>query len=155
MGVRILDLVAENQIALELSATTQTDALREVAELFQGHPEVTDLHAFYEEVMTREKISSTCTGNGVAFPHARTDHVKKIVGAIGRSPAGILFENGQRVHLLMMIGTPKVLVKDYLICLAAMARALRGPGVIEAAMQATTRPEFLHALSGPADAVQP
>lgn len=152
MGVSIPEIVTENQIALELSATRQADAFREVVELFQGNPNVVNVPAFYEEVMAREMVSSTCTGNGVAFPHARTDHVTKIVGAIGRSSAGITLDNGQRVHLIMMIGTPKALVRDYLLCLAAMAKTLRGPGLRESLLKAGTRQEFFQALTGRSDA---
>ncbi len=155
MPLRLLEIFGENQVELQLSATTQAEAFRELSELMRGHPDMLDLPAFQKEVLARESVSSTCTGNGVAFPHARTDAVRRIIGAIGRSPDGITLDNGQRVQLLVMIGTPKALVNDYLKCLASLAKTLRSQSVRDALLQPTTKAEFLHTLTDHTGAVQP
>ena len=46
---------------------------------------------FFELVMEREGKSSTVANGGVAFPHARTDLVERILLGIGRSKGGVTF----------------------------------------------------------------
>lgn len=147
MPIPITDLLKEQQIVLDITAPNESSALRTIVETFAGNAAVRDLPGFYEELIAREKIQSTVSGNGIAFPHARTDLVDDLVLAIGRSPGGIPFgESGQLAHLLFVIGTPKRLVRDYLVCIGALARVLRNPERREALMKATERREFLEIL---------
>jgi mannitol/fructose-specific phosphotransferase system IIA component (Ntr-type) len=44
---------------------------------------------FIDRVIAREQANPSEVEDGVAFPHARTDLVEKIVLAIGRSRAGV------------------------------------------------------------------
>ncbi len=65
-------------------------------------------------VLEREKVGSTGIGRGVALPHAKTSLVNKLVGAFGRSPAGIPFDavDGEPVYLVFLILAPDK--KEYL-----------------------------------------
>lgn len=147
MPIALADLLQENQVALDLRATTEAEALREIIGTLAGNPHVVDLEAFYREVLAREQQHSTAMGNGVAFPHARTDQVKEIVLAIGRSRAGIPVTNGSELlHLIFVIGTPKPLVSDYLVCIGALARLLKSDTVRAPMLVAETVPEFLAPL---------
>ena len=81
---------------------------------------------FYDELLARERVEPTTLGNGVAFPHARTDHVKRLVLAVGRSVSGVNFEtSGETIHFIFVIGTPRRMVTEYLALVGAMARLLR------------------------------
>ena len=114
MPSSISELLQEDQINLDLRDQTQSGALRELVDLFGNNPAVKDLNALHEALLSREKANSTVVGNGVAFPHARTDCVEKIVLAVGRSAAGVKFESSpDPVHLIFMIGTPKALISEY------------------------------------------
>ena len=64
---------------LELREGTAAEAILEIAELLRDHGHVQDYYKFADAVMEREGRSSTNTGEGVAFPHARTDLVERIV----------------------------------------------------------------------------
>ena len=65
---------------------------------------------FLNAVLERERLGSTAIGKGVAVPHARTHHIKKITIAIARLQDGIEFGSGDgsRVDLIFLLGTPKV-----------------------------------------------
>jgi mannitol/fructose-specific phosphotransferase system IIA component (Ntr-type) len=90
----------------------------------------------------------------VAFPHARTDHVKRLVLAVGRSRSGVNFENGgENIHFIFVIGTPRRMVTEYLALVGAMARILRQDEVREKLMQVKTPEEFLAALAEDPEAV--
>ena len=86
-------------------------------------------------------------GNGVAFPHARTDLVKDIVLGIGRSPDGVVFgENGELAHLIFVIGVPQRMVTDYLVCVGALARLTKDAATRTALMDAATARELVEIL---------
>ncbi len=147
MASSISDLLQEDQITLDLRDRTQSGALRELVDLFGDNPAVKDLHAFHEALLSREKANSTVVGNGVAFPHARTDSVNKIVLAVGRSVPGVKFESSpEPVHLIFMIGTPKAQISDYLVCIGSLARFVKDKAICDRLMQAKTPAEFIAVL---------
>jgi len=149
MAGSLTDLLSEKQINLDLRDQTQSGALRELVDLFAANPFVHDLEGFHEALLNREKVNSTVVGNGVAFPHARTDHVDKIVLAAGRSTQGVRFENSaEPVHLIFVIGTPKALISDYLVCVGALARTVKNKEMCERLMRAKTPTEFAQLLKG-------
>lgn len=150
MACSLSDLLSEKQILLELRETSHAPALRELVDLFAPNPSVNDLAGFHEALLAREKVSTTLVGNGVAFPHARTDCVEKIVLAVGRSAQGVKFDSSDEpVHLIFMIGTPKALVSDYLVCVGALARFVKNKTVCDQLMQAKTVEEFAALLRTP------
>ncbi|SDU04510.1 PTS system, fructose-specific IIC component/PTS system, nitrogen regulatory IIA component [Verrucomicrobium sp. GAS474] len=140
----ISDLLKTGQVNLQLKSTDGTGAIKEVAELLRDNPAVTSFDGFYEELEARERVETTCLGNGIAFPHARTDHIKTMVLAVGRSVEGIHFKScNQIVHLLFTIGTPKRMATDYLSVVGGLARILKDPKLREALMSATQTSEFV------------
>lgn len=144
------DLLVENQVLLDLQGQTHADALREIVDLFATNPHVQDLDGLREALLAREKVNSTVAGNGIAFPHARTDLVDQIVLAVGRSKAGVKFENSpDPVHLIFVIGTPRALISDYLVCVGALARFVKNKEVCESLMRAETAREFIRLLKLP------
>src|SRR5512140_3387242 len=108
MPARLSSLLEPSRILLNIQSTKRTAALSEVAKLLENHPNVLNFAGVYQELLARERLDTTCLGNEVALPHARTEHVKKIVIAVGRSTAGVHFENcDQTVRLMFLLGTPK------------------------------------------------
>ena len=98
MAGRITSLLDPSRIALHVQSTKRTAALNEIAKQLDGHPDVANYPAFYDELLARDRLDTTCLGNAVALPHARTEHVKKIVMAVGRADTGIPFDtNGEIV----------------------------------------------------------
>jgi mannitol/fructose-specific phosphotransferase system IIA component (Ntr-type) len=146
MAVRISKILQPGLVAMNLVNAKRTNAIHEVVQQLQNHPSMLNFQGFYDEVLARERIESTCLGNEVAFPHARTDHVKDMVIAAGRSVTaeGVWFENcGQKVSLIFVIGTPKKMVTDYLAVVGAMARLLKEPDLRTKLMEAKTGEEFM------------
>src|SRR5438309_5567609 len=115
MAGKISSLLHPARIALGLTATKRTVALHDIARLLEGHPDVANFASFYDELLARDRLDTTCLGNAVALPHARTEHVKKIVLAVGRTDTGIPFDaNCEIVRLFFVLGTPKTKPGDYL-----------------------------------------
>ncbi len=147
MPGRLSQLLDPSRINLAVQGTKRTVALNEVARLLATHPDVTNFDGFYNELLARERLDTTYLGNEIALPHARTEHVKSIVLAVGRSTAGIHFENcNQTVRLMFVLGTPKSNPTDYLMVVSSLCKILKEAANREALMTAATPEDFARAL---------
>ncbi|MGD0016942.1 MAG: PTS sugar transporter subunit IIA [Verrucomicrobiia bacterium] len=145
---RLASLLAPEMIKLNLCARDKTPALREVAELLAQHQSIHNFEVFFQEILARERVSNTALGHDVAIPHARTDQCAKILIAVGRSSEGVDFEtkDGQRVHLIFLIGTPKQMVTDYLRVVGNLARLLRQDDVRRRLLEAPDPASFIKVI---------
>ena len=144
MAVRLSSLLEPTRIALNLQSSKRTAALHEVAQLLETHPNVANFPGFYNELLARERLDTTCLGNEIALPHARTEHVKKIVIAVGRSATGVHFENSdQNVRLIFVLGTPKSNPGDYLMLVGSLCRLIKDAASREALLAAPTPEAFI------------
>jgi len=131
------------RITLHKRSTEHIAALHEVAGLLADHPDVIDFEGFYGEILARDRLDTTCLGNGIALPHARTEHVGKIVMAVGRSDQGVFFENGnQTVQLMFMLGTPRSDPGRYLQIVGLLCRIFKDPVNRSTLLSAATPEEF-------------
>ncbi|MDB6127077.1 MAG: glucose transporter subunit [Verrucomicrobia bacterium] len=148
MAGKITSLLDPKRISLHVQGTKRTAALNEVARLLDGDPNIANFAGFYEELLARDRLDTTCLGNAIALPHARTEHVKQIVLAVGRCDAGIPFDaNGEIVKLLFVLGTPKSKPGDYLAVVSALCKLLRDPADRAALLAAPTPEAFIAAVS--------
>ncbi|RRJ98203.1 PTS sugar transporter subunit IIA [Opitutaceae bacterium TAV4] len=147
MPVRLSDLIDASRITLNVQNTRRTAALNEVARLLDGHADVTNFQGFYNELLARDRLDTTCLGNEISLPHARTEHVRRIVLAIGRSNTGVVYENGnQTVRLMFVLGTPKNNPTEYLRIVSTLCKIAKEPANREALLNAATPGEFAEAL---------
>ena len=131
-------------VALDLRATTHNEAILELSGLLRDAGRISEYYKFADAVMEREGRSSTNTGEGIAFPHARTDLVSDIVLAIGRSKPGVHFPGSEAlVHLVFLIGVPQKMITNYLVCVGSIARILKPDEARTALINATTPEEFV------------
>lgn len=152
--MKLAELIQPRLVLLDLKETKRTAAIHEVALLLEKDPDMINFRAFYDELLARERLEATSLGNGVAFPHARTDHVKKMVLAVGRSIPGVLFENsGETIHFIFVIGTPRRMVTEYLALVGAMARLLRNEETRKKLMEAKTPEQFAAVFAEDPEAV--
>ncbi len=147
MTICFADILADAPIAPDLAAASGEEAIRAVAALLRGHPAVDDVETLTRLVLEREKLSPTAMGHGIAFPHARTDGVREIVVAIGRSRAGVPFQGADGpVHFLFLIGTPPNKVPQYLALVGRLVRLLKTNGLRTKLLEAATADDLRAAL---------
>ena len=148
MAGKITSLLDPANIALNVQAGKRTVALHEVARLLEHHPDMANFAGFYEELLARDRLDTTCLGNAIALPHARTEHVRKIVMAVGRSDAGIPFDaDGEIVRLFFVLGTPKTKPGDYLAVVSALCKILKDPADRASFLEASTPEIFISAIA--------
>jgi len=147
MSALLSEILDPKLVVLELGAVTDGEAILEIGQLFREYGHIQKYYEFADAVMEREGRSSTNTGEGVAFPHARTDLVTRIILGIGRSTAGIRFgESKELVHLIFLIGVPQRMVNEYLVCVGALVRVVKEDGRRDALLAATTAEEFIEPI---------
>ena len=147
MATVLSDVLREEHVTLELQAGTREEALREIIATMRGETKLADPEKFLSEVLAREKEQSTYMGNGVAFPHARTDLVNEIIFGAGRSQDGVVFTSEEeRVNLLFVIAVPRRMVNDYLVCIGALARVVNDAETRAALRSCATAAEFIELI---------
>ena len=77
-------------------------------------------------VKKRETSMSTGIGFGIGIPHASTDLIYEVVGALGRSKTGVNFDalDNQPVKLVMLFLVPQGQFQKHLHTLANIAKLL-------------------------------
>jgi mannitol/fructose-specific phosphotransferase system IIA component (Ntr-type) len=147
MSIVLADLVDPKQIALNLRARTQAEAMREIVDLLVAADKIDNPKKFLEELRAREATNSTYAADGVAFPHARTKFVDEIIVGIGRSEAGIPWTGkGELAHLIFLIAVPERLISDYLVVVGAIARATKDRPLRTLLFHAESVDEFIATL---------
>src|SRR3954466_8340661 len=144
MSERLNEILDPKLVVLELREQTTAEAILEIVQNLRDHGLVEDFYKLADAVMEREGRTSTNTGEGVAFPHARTDLVDRLVLGIGRSKQGIPFGySSELVHMIFLVGVPQRMVTDYLFCLGALARAVKEKSRRDALMAAPSAEDFI------------
>ena len=111
----------------------------------QNDDAVTDPKSFLSKLILREKQSSTGIGKGVAVPHAHEDSIRRQILAIGISRDGIEFDSvdGEPVHVVAVLGTPKKHQKQHMELLAALSRILQHEQTRETLLAAGSNVEII------------
>ena len=89
----VSDVLKSDRITLHLKSDTKESALRELTELLYKSGALTDKDAFLNDVLTRESISTTGIGNGIAIPHGKSANVLETTVAIGRCEKQLEWES--------------------------------------------------------------
>jgi mannitol/fructose-specific phosphotransferase system IIA component (Ntr-type) len=146
MAIALADLLNPNHVDLDLRTRGVEIAFRKIMRLLAADEQIGDQEKFLQQVLARERESPSVVEQGVAFPHARTDLVNKIVLGIGRSRAGIPFAKSGRARLIFLIGVPQRLVNDYRVCVGALARVLKDDIIRNRLLSVETPQEFITIL---------
>jgi len=147
MAIALGDLLDPKHVHLSLSSRTSENAIRELVALLAANQQVKEPDQFADQIIAREHRNPSVVEHSVAFPHARTDLVDKIVLAIGRKRAGIPFgTTGTRAALIFLIGVPQRLVSDYLISVGSLARIARNTQIRADLLKVATPEQFVEIL---------
>jgi PTS system fructose-specific IIA component/PTS system nitrogen regulatory IIA component len=113
----------------EIDATARPEAVREIthhaaAEFGWTTEQRNELNAL---ILKREELGSTGIGNGFAVPHSSVDWLASCVTVMAFTPNGIDFDSldGQPVHTVILIASPKSKPGDHLRLLERVSRSLR------------------------------
>ncbi|MGA4643332.1 PTS sugar transporter subunit IIA [Limisphaera sp. 4302-co] len=124
----LADILTKDQIVTDLRASNRWEAIDELIDVLvaTGKIRPEDREAVASVVRKRETSMSTGIGFGIAIPHASTDVIQDVVGALGRSRKGVDFEalDNQPVKLVMLFLVPQGQFQKHLHTLANIAKLL-------------------------------
>jgi len=139
----LADILSREQILTDLRAGNRWEAIDELIDNLVVTGKIMNEHrdAITAAVKKRETSMSTGIGFGIGIPHASTDLIYEVVGALGRSRNGVNFDalDNQPVKLVMLFLVPQGQFQKHLHTLANIAKLLH-------------KADFRQALEGAPDA---
>ena len=143
--MNVSDVLRADSIALHLNSDTKEGALEELTELLYESGALTDKGAFLNDVLSRESISTTGIGNGLAIPHGKSANVLETTAAIGRCDKPIEWESldDKPVNFIVLLAVNE---NDrtgvHVILLSQMARKLASEETCKRLVDAKTAEEI-------------
>jgi PTS system fructose-specific IIC component len=137
----VADLTDAQLIAPTLEAKDRLCAIEELADLLDAQGKLHSKRAFVDAVREREALIATELEFGIAIPHARSEAVKDMALAIGRSE-GLAWapDTNSEVRLVFLLAIPSTKPgEDHVKALAALAGLL---------LEETFREDLLTARDG-------
>ena len=120
------DFLGPEPIVIDLQAENRWQAIDELigSLLTHGKIKAADKDTIVASVKKRESSMSTGIGFGIAIPHASTDLISEVIGAIGRSRKGVQFEalDSKPIHMVMLFLVPQGQSQKHLHTLANLAK---------------------------------
>lgn len=106
--MKISELLSESLINFDLKGFTKDDVLDEMIEMVYHSGKIKNRLEFKEDILDRERVSSTGIGEGIAIPHTKSNNIIAPGIAIGISKKGVNYESfdDQLVKIIFMIFTP-------------------------------------------------
>jgi nitrogen PTS system EIIA component len=134
---------------IDLSAQDKRALLHDLAHRAAPMLNVDD-DILFSAVLKREELGSTGVGNGVAIPHVRLEQVKKPFAILARLKQPIDFDSidGQPVDLVCLLLLAKENEPTQPNALAAVARRLRMPELLEQLRRAPNRVVLYNLMVG-------
>jgi mannitol/fructose-specific phosphotransferase system IIA component (Ntr-type) len=148
--MKLTDLLTEDVILSDLEATDAFGAIDEMlAHLVKtARLRESDLEAVETIVHERERSMSTGIGHGVAIPHGTVPCLDGVVGALGRSQAGIDFGSidHQPVHLVVLVVVGEKAHREHIRTLAIVSRLLNSAALRQHLLRAESAEEMLRLI---------
>lgn len=138
-------ILSVDRIKVHGSAVDKEDAIRKAGELLVESGCVKP--AYVEGMLAREKTMSTYLGNGVAIPHGEFDNRADILStgiSVYQIPEGVLWEEGEKAHLIIGIAASS---DEHVGVLAKLAEVIEDEEMTQKLIE-TTDPELILSALG-------
>ena len=134
------DILRVESIVPEMKAVNRWESIDELINNLVDTARIKsqDHDAIAAVVKKRESSMSTGIGFGIGIPHASTDLINEVVGALGRSKKGVNFDalDNQPVNLIMLFLVPQGQFQKHLHTLANIAKLLHKAELRQALLEA-------------------
>jgi len=135
------DFLCSKAVSSDLRSKTKAEVIAELVDLLisAGALDKKYRKKVLEVLMAREALGSTAIGQGIAIPHGKCEHVKKLVGSLGISKQGIPFDSldGEPAHIFFLLIAPADSAGPHLKALARISRLLKDKYIRESLKTAT------------------
>jgi PTS system fructose-specific IIC component len=143
--MKITDLLKKEGIALNVDAADQNAAIDKLIALHEAVGNLSNVSAFKEAILEREKKGSTAIGMGIAVPHGKSSAVSKAGVTAITIPSGIDYKSldGNPSNLFFMIAAPDTAADTHLEVLSKLMTLLMDQKFAKKLVEAKTADEFL------------
>lgn len=145
----IIEIIDPKSIAVGLKATDKENLLIQMMDLVCQSGKVTNKEKAFAEILQRERIMSTGIGKGIALPHAKTDAVSGMAGAIAILAEPVDFDSldNKKVEIIfMLLGESKNLTA-HLKTISEISRYFNTAGFTDRLKQCACSEEILSLLA--------
>ncbi len=127
VGHDFVDLISNRAIAMH--ATTKEQAVFELSRLIVKENKISDISVLTRPVLEREKLGTTGIGNGIAYPHCRSEFVDEVMVVCGVLDNSIDWGSIDKlpVDLLFLIVSPKEQPEKHLQALRTISTIITKP----------------------------
>lgn len=121
--MKISQLLCKATINLDLKVENKSDVINQMVELLDYAGKLNDKEKYKEEILRRERLSSTGIGEGIAIPHGKTAAVKEPSLALGLVKNGVDYDSldGEPVNIVFMIAAGESANADHLETLSKLS----------------------------------
>ncbi len=139
------EILNEQLIKLELTATDKKSVFQELADVLASAGKVSDKDLFVRDLWEREETGNTGFEDGIAIPHAKSGAVMSPAIAVGISKTGIDYgaEDGQPSEIFFMIASSEQASDFHIEVLANLSSKIIEPSFLENLKAAKTSEEAL------------
>jgi PTS system fructose-specific IIC component len=144
----LANVVTEGTVKLNVSGVDKWTLIEDLVDMIVQSGRASDREALLSAVMGREQQGSTGLERGIAIPHARSEGVDGVVGALAVSGDGIDFDSvdGKPAHLIFLIVAPPNESTKYLKTLSAITFIGKSESKISGLMSASSPGEVVSIL---------
>ncbi|UCG73140.1 MAG: PTS sugar transporter subunit IIA [Chromatiales bacterium] len=130
------EFLTADRVRVDVEASSRKDALQSLSLLLASGPGSLTAPEIFELLDQRERLGSTCLGNGVAVPHGRDPGLDEPVGALLRFTSPVDFDAGEDAEISVAVGL--MLPEDEGGELSTVVAALRTESSPQALQDAAT-----------------
>lgn len=147
-AMKLGDFLHKDHIFLDIELQDKTAALRFAAQAFAQSGVADNADRLLAGLQDRESVMSTGIGNGLAIPHAFSNHVMTQAMILVRLARPIPFDaiDHRPVDLVLALAAPASDTSQHLQTLARISRVFRDPEAVKAIREADAPETLLAAV---------
>ena len=147
--MQIRDIITPERITSSMSASSKKRVLEEISTLLRDDEVDLDQNAVFHSLVERERLGSTCIGNGVALPHGRVKGLKKPVGAFATLAQDIDYDalDGEPIKMVFALLVPENTNEEHLRALATLATIFQDQDLRDRLLGAESAQEIYRLLA--------
>lgn len=141
-------ILTDDVIEVNLRTRNKLEVFAGLIKILENEGRITDFDKILAAVVEREDKMNTAISPGVAIPHARTQLVKKLAGALGISKKGLDYgtNDGRPVHLIFLLVSPLQNASEHIAVMAQIARLVESPEFYQKLVSASSPSKVLEVI---------
>lgn len=145
------DIIKNNLYFTKISGNSKNDSLMQMVNILDKEGVLTNKDAFYQDILSREEIASTFMENGVAIPHAKSEHVKEVSIVLGISQNDIknpLFnDEHSNARIFFMLAVPTKSSDVHLQLISNLAQFIINEDFCKEMLKIQSKDDFIELIN--------